>query len=388
MKEPAQARKHLQVATAWMQRGSESIRTAALAGLAVRGPLAGLASLAVTPPAPLDHQTALEWFSLRAEVALALVQVRWLEGYQDVVWCVGFSPDGRYTLTTGGLNQLCDRATGRQVRRFGEGGWYAVFSPKGDKVLTGVGNSPLLWDAATGKAIKRFGGRLGRNLYATFSPDARLIAANDWVTVRVCDVNTGKELAVLSTNSQAPRGALFTRDGKKLLVVQGKMVRGYSTANWKEVATYPHTDNVGWLELSPDGSTLLTTTMGNLGGPEAKSRAGLEHEVFVWDVARGKLRNRLRGGPIKGPVSGLETRNCVAFSPKGQRALYTSSDGTMILWDVNAGKEIQRWKRTESIVTVAISPDGKEALCGTFDKKAFLFRLPAPPAKADKRRPR
>jgi hypothetical protein len=33
---------------------------------------------------------------------------------------------------------------------------------------------------------------------------------------------------------------------------------------------------------------------------------------------------------------------------------------------------------------VAIAPDGKHALCGTWDKKAFLFRLPDPSAAKDK----
>jgi hypothetical protein len=59
-----------------MQRGSEPVRAAALAGLAAGGPLAGLGSVAVSPPDPrinpLDHQTAHELTVLRAEVEKAL----------------------------------------------------------------------------------------------------------------------------------------------------------------------------------------------------------------------------------------------------------------------------------------------------------------------------
>jgi WD40 repeat protein len=73
LKRPAEARRHLQVAVAWMQRRSESVRAASLAGLASRSPLAGLGSLPVTP---LDHQTAHDLAALRAEVEKALAEHR------------------------------------------------------------------------------------------------------------------------------------------------------------------------------------------------------------------------------------------------------------------------------------------------------------------------
>jgi hypothetical protein len=77
LNQPAGARKHLKTAVAWMQRGSEPARAAALAGLAARGPLAALGTLVVTPPdprlVPLDHQTAHELTALRAEVERGLL---------------------------------------------------------------------------------------------------------------------------------------------------------------------------------------------------------------------------------------------------------------------------------------------------------------------------
>jgi hypothetical protein len=79
-KQPAEAHKHLRAAVAWMQRGSEPIRAASLAGLAARSPLSALAALPLTPPdprlVPLDHQTAHELTALRAEVEKALAASR------------------------------------------------------------------------------------------------------------------------------------------------------------------------------------------------------------------------------------------------------------------------------------------------------------------------
>jgi hypothetical protein len=77
LKQPGEARRHLNSAVAWMQRGTEPVRAAALAGLAGRGPLAALGAVAVTPPdprmVPIDHQTAYELTTLRAEVEKALL---------------------------------------------------------------------------------------------------------------------------------------------------------------------------------------------------------------------------------------------------------------------------------------------------------------------------
>jgi hypothetical protein len=76
LNQPVVARKYLASAVAWMQRGSEPVRAASLLGLAPRGPLAALGSLAVTAPdprlVPLDPWTAHALTALRAEVVQAL----------------------------------------------------------------------------------------------------------------------------------------------------------------------------------------------------------------------------------------------------------------------------------------------------------------------------
>jgi hypothetical protein len=78
--QPTEARENLRKAVAWMRRGPETVRSAALAGLAAGGPLAALSGLAVAPPdprlEPLRHQTAHELTALRAEVEKALGAVK------------------------------------------------------------------------------------------------------------------------------------------------------------------------------------------------------------------------------------------------------------------------------------------------------------------------
>jgi hypothetical protein len=76
----AEARKHLETALAWMRQGVAPVRAAALTGLVPSGPLAALAPLAITPPAPrlqlLQAQTAYELNAVRAEVEQELAKLK------------------------------------------------------------------------------------------------------------------------------------------------------------------------------------------------------------------------------------------------------------------------------------------------------------------------
>jgi hypothetical protein len=77
LKQPGEARKHLQTAVAWMLLGADPVRTAAgLVGLAGRGPLPALGGVLGPPPDPrrkqVDAQTMEELIGLRGEVEKAL----------------------------------------------------------------------------------------------------------------------------------------------------------------------------------------------------------------------------------------------------------------------------------------------------------------------------
>lgn len=52
----------------------------------------------------------------------------------------------------------------------------------------------------------------------------------------------------------------------------------------------------------------------------------------------------------------------IAFSPDGKYILSGSMDKTLKLWDVSTGREIRTFKYTKSIYTLAFSPDGKLAV--------------------------
>jgi WD40 repeat protein/serine/threonine protein kinase len=211
---------------------------------------------------------------------------------------------------------LAPKAAG-EVRRF-EGGVAVVHSvacsANGCWALTGNSDRTVrLWDLETGKELRRFEGHLGGVTSVAFFPDGRHALSGSYdKTLRLWDLQTGKE------------------------------VRRFQG----------HTDRVEAVALSPDGGQALSGSH--------------DETMCLWDVRTGQVVRRFR------EHSALV--RCVAFSPDGRKALSGSGDHHMRLWDLDNGDEHRCWVGSSSWVDgVAFSPDGRQALCGGGD--GFTLRL-------------
>src|ERR1700722_12236565 len=116
-------------------------------------------------------------------------------GHTNNVTAVAFSADGRYVLTSSSLDgstRLWEAETGRELRRFGDGGrtHSLEFSPDGRTVLTATAGDVQLWDAGTGKKLAHFSDGPG-----TFSPDGRTVLTGgaDHLA-HLWDVESGREV--------------------------------------------------------------------------------------------------------------------------------------------------------------------------------------------------
>jgi hypothetical protein len=112
-----------------------------------------------------------------------------------------------------------------------------------------------------------------------------------------------------------------------------------------------HTDIIYGIAFSPDGKRAVSS---------AKDRT-----VCVWDLDTGALDARLEG------FSG--TVNSVAWSPTdnlilmGGQSRNGQDNRSVRLWDVDPGKTVRQFPlegHTTSVLCVAFSPDGKQALTG------------------------
>jgi WD40 repeat protein len=85
----------------------------------------------------------------------------------------------------------------------------------------------------------------------------------------------------------------------------------------------------------------------------------------VWDVETWVVN------VISGPFTGhTESINSVAFSPNGKYILSGSDDNTIRLWDAETGQLVSRPFRghTAVVCSVTLSPDGKHIVSGSDDK--------------------
>ncbi len=100
---------------------------------------------------------------------------------------------------------------------------------------------------------------------------------------------------------------------------------------------------------------------------------GAEPDVFLWDLAAGKLERRLAGH--------TDQIRAVAFSHEGDRLLTASADGRVGLWNVNQGENLKYFAGHEGVVQcVAFAPSGSGGASGGYDKtiKVWSFTEEAP----------
>ena len=149
-------------------------------------------------------------------------QIGTLEGHQDRINSVSFSPDGN-TLASGSADEtvrVWDVNTGRHLRTLtGHGSLVASvsFSPDGNTLASASGGGLVrLWDANTGKHLHSLRHTNWVDSVA-FSPDGSILASGSSDdNLRVWDVNTGRHLRTLTGHTSSVTSVSFSPDGSIL----------------------------------------------------------------------------------------------------------------------------------------------------------------------------
>jgi RNA polymerase sigma factor (sigma-70 family) len=274
-----------------------------------------------------------------------------------------FTKDGKQAASSGlGGVVLWDCATGRALRHFPTPGEHAasvLFSADERTLAAGTFHHSIwLWDVASGRQLNRFGKKHHGIRLLAYSPDGKTLTSCDGHSSLVCwDVATGKELAASADRLNLGGKTALSPDGKTLVtwhVGQGKSVSCYDVVPTKPLdalksrSLATHQTAIQCAVFSGDSRQLIT------GSADAKDK-----QIRVWDAASGKEIRSLSGYAQGTRSLAVSPDGRLLFSAGYQRLSTFVDNGEHMaqLRELETGKEIVRF--SGFLDQVVFSPDGK-----------------------------
>ena len=284
------------------------------------------------------------------------------------ITALAISPDGAEVVASG-FHELTtwkagDGTPSRRLRGLAERVHEIAYSPDGKWMATASGDPGQFGSVQLWIAEPDGGGKLARDLLETtdsvfavaFSPDGtRLAAAGADRAVRVWEVATGKELALIEDHADWIFDLAWSPDGKRLATAsRDKTSKVFEVEKRESIATFPgHAETVYCVAFTPDGKSVVT--------------GGADNQLRVWKPDEDGKQARVVGG-FGGAVFRL------LFAPDGKTLFACGADKVVrVFEDFNAKPALTG--HADWVYSIALSPDGKTLASGSWDGEVRLWSL-------------
>ena len=284
------------------------------------------------------------------------------------ITALAFGPGGSEVAASGFHEvttwKLADGAPARRLRGMAERVHEIAYSPDGRWMATASGDPGQFGSVQLWIAEPNGGGKLARDLLETtdsafavaFSPDGKkLAAAGADRAVRIWEVATGKELAVIEDHADWIFDLAWSPDGKRLATAsRDKTSKVFDVEKKESIATFPgHAETVYCVAFTPDGKAIAT--------------GGADNQVRVWNPDEDAKQSRLVGG-FGGAVFRL------IFAPDGKTLLACGADKVVRSFE-NFAPKLTLSGHNDWVYSLALAPDCKTVASGSWDGEVRLWNL-------------
>ncbi|MFE6923369.1 toll/interleukin-1 receptor domain-containing protein [Nocardia sp. NPDC057663] len=291
-----------------------------------------------------------------------------ITGFEGPVECVAFSPDGHRIVVgsgrTEGTVRVWDLDTHQPIGQpmtgpgkttdYDDEVWSVAFSPDGRRIVSGGYDGTVrVWHADPDRSIGRpLVNPSERADVAAFSADGRYIVTRSGSTMQVWDTNTGQPIGQhLIASREAVNAVALSPDGQQIVTGEESGMRRWRAGTGQPIGEpiTGHKGPVRTVAFSPNGLRIAT--------------GGDDGTTLLWDATTGQ--------PIGQPLTGhQEMVKTVSFSPDGQRII-THDGHDMRLWATTTSEQIGQPMTTGPAQAITISPDGKRIATGGADVRLW-----------------